>query len=106
LNKAVSGCVLRWTSRSGLRTPALIENELIRIVVADGKVIVRTALFRAVGFTNTRKAPRRLIALLGLALQKGDSNSFPFLPFGMMWQLPATLRGVAAVKTAKLSRAE
>jgi hypothetical protein len=58
-----------------LRTPVLIENEQVRIVVANVKVIVDAALFRAGRLHEFAHRGKKLVALLGLALQKGDERN-------------------------------
>ena len=59
------------------RPPVLIKNELVRIVVADVKVVLDAALFRARRLHEFAQRGEKIIALLRLAVQNGDRELVP-----------------------------
>jgi hypothetical protein len=56
------------------RPPVLIKKELVRIVVADVKVVLDAALFRARRLHEFAQRGEKIIALLWLAVQNGDQS--------------------------------
>ena len=70
------------------RPPVLIKNELVRIVVANVKVVLYAALFRARRLHEFAQRGEKIITLLRLALQNGDQKSVPdsfrFPPYAVL----------------------